>query len=316
MEKFNVFAARLLPKADYLASGHRACQGCAEALCMRLVHKALGRNTIVASATGCMEIISSPYPETSWDVPWIHVAFENSATVASGIEAGYKALMRKGKYPKRKINFVGYGGDGATLDIGLQWVSGAMERGHDMIYICYDNEAYMNTGIQRSSATPFGAATTTSPAGKVVKGQQTWKKNMVEIMAAHNLPYVATINPSYPFDLMRKVQKAMNTPGPAYLHAYAVCPTGWRMRPELAIQAGRLAVECGVFPLYEVDNGKYKINEEIETFRPLRDYLKIQGRFRHLSDEVIDSSEKRLHAEYAAIAAKAKVSMEETDGES
>lgn len=316
MEKFNVYAARLLPKADYLESGHRACQGCAEALCMRLVHKAFGKNTIAASATGCMEIISSPYPETSWNIPWIHVAFENSATVASGIEAGYKALMRKGKYPKRKINFVAYGGDGATMDIGLQWVSGAMERGHDMTYICYDNEAYMNTGIQRSSATPFGAATTTSPAGKVVKGQQTWKKNMPEIMAAHNIPYVATINPSYPFDLMTKVQKAMNTPGPAYLHAYACCPTGWRMRPELAIQVGRMAVECGVFPLYEVENGKYTINEEIEDFRPLRDYLKIQGRFRHLSDDVVAASEKRLRLEYRQLQAKVKMSMEETDGES
>jgi pyruvate ferredoxin oxidoreductase beta subunit len=316
MEKFNVFAARLLPKADYLEAGHRACQGCAEALCMRLVHKALGRNTIVASATGCMEIISSPYPETSWNVPWIHVAFENSASVASGIESGYKALMRKGRYPKRKINFVGYGGDGATADIGLQWVSGAMERGHDMIYVCYDNEAYMNTGIQRSSATPLGAATTTSPAGKVVKGQQTWKKNVTEIIAAHNIPYVATINPSYPFDLFRKVQKAANTPGAAYLHAYAACPTGWRMRPELAIQVGRLAVETGVFPLYEVENGKYKINIEIEDFRPLKDYLKLQGRFRHLSDEVIDISEKRLRAEYRMLQAKAKMFMEETDGES
>ncbi len=311
MEKFNVYAARLLPKEDFVATGHRACQGCAEVLAMRLVHKALGRNTIVASATGCMEIISSPYPESAWKLPWIHIAFENSASVASGIEAGYKALMRKGRYPERKINIVAYGGDGATADIGLQFVSGAMERGHDMIYVCYDNEAYMNTGIQRSSSTPLGASTTTSPSGRQSIGQQTWKKNVPEIMVAHNIPYMATINPSYPFDLHRKVRKAAETPGPAYLHAYSCCPTGWRMRPDLAVQIGRLAVETGAFPLYEVENGKYTINEPVDEFRPLRDYLKPQGRFRHMTDETIDIVEARLHAEYRALQAKARANQEE-----
>jgi pyruvate ferredoxin oxidoreductase beta subunit len=311
MEKFNVFASRLLPREDFLCEGHRACQGCAEVLAMRLVHKTLGRNTIVASATGCMEIISSPYPETAWNLPWIHVAFENSATVCSRIEAGYKALMRKGRVPKRKINFVAYGGDGATADIGLQWVSGAMERGHNMIYICYDNEAYMNTGIQRSSSTPLGASTTTSPAGSKIPGQTTWKKNVPEIMRAHNIPYVATINPSYPFDLVEKVKKAAAVDGPAYLHAYSVCPTGWRMRTDLAVQLGRLAVETGVFPLYEVENGKTRITVDVPKFRPIRDYLKIQGRFRHLTDELIDEMEQRLHEEYQAIKARAKMSEEE-----
>ncbi|MDD5309286.1 MAG: pyruvate synthase subunit PorB [Deltaproteobacteria bacterium] len=311
MEKLNVFAARLLPREDFVAQGHRACQGCAEVLAMRLVHKALGRNTIVASATGCMEIITSPYPETAWKVPWIHVAFENSASVISGVEAGYKALMRKGRYPKRKINFVAYGGDGATMDIGLQWLSGAVERGHDMIYVCYDNEAYMNTGIQRSSATPFGASTTTSPAGKVSIGQTTQKKNMPEIMAAHHIPYVATINPSYPFDLFEKVRKAAATPGPAYLHAFSACPTGWRMAPEKAVQIGRVAVETGVFPLYEVENGRYRITLETPQLRPMRDYLKPQGRFRHLSEDLIDEIEKRVHREYRELAAKVRVTNEE-----
>ncbi|MCP4678454.1 MAG: pyruvate synthase subunit beta [Deltaproteobacteria bacterium] len=307
MEKYNVYAARLLPKEDFVASGHRACQGCGEVLAMRLVHKAFGRNTIAASATGCMEIISSPYPESAWKIPWMHVAFENSASVASGIEAGYKALMRKGRYPKRKINIVAYGGDGATADIGLQFLSGAMERGHDMTYVCYDNEAYMNTGIQRSSSTPLGASTTTSPAGKVSIGQQTWKKNLPEIMVAHNIPYVATINPSYPFDLFDKVRRAAETPGPAYLHTYASCPTGWRMRPELAVQIGRLAVEAGVFPLYEVVNGKYRITHEVDNFRSIRDYLKPQGRFRHLTDDIIDEVEERIHREYARLVAKTKL---------
>ncbi|MCP4600945.1 MAG: pyruvate synthase subunit beta [Proteobacteria bacterium] len=308
MEKYNVYAARLLPKEDFVVSGHRACQGCGEVLAMRLVHKALGRNTIAASATGCMEIISSPYPETAWKIPWIHVAFENSASVASGIEAGYKALMRKGRYPKRKINIVAYGGDGATADIGLQWLSGAMERGHDMVYVCYDNEAYMNTGIQRSSSTPFGASTTTSPAGKKSTGQQTWKKNVPEIMAAHNIPYVATINPSYPFDLFDKVKKAAETPGPAYLHTFASCPTGWRMRPDLAVQIGRLAVETGVFPLYEIVDGRYRITHEIEEFRSIKDYLKVQGRFRHLTDDLISSIEERIRREYDILASKARLS--------
>jgi len=311
MEKYNVYAARLLPKEDFVSSGHRACQGCGEVLAMRLVHKALGRNTIVASATGCMEIISSPYPETAWKVPWIHVAFENPASVISGVEAGYKTLMRKGRYPKRKINFVGYGGDGATADIGLQWVSGAMERGHDMIYICYDNEAYMNTGIQRSSSTPLGASTTTSPAGRVSIGQQTWKKNVAEIMAAHEIPYVATLSPSYPFDLYRKVRKAAETKGAAYLHVYASCATGWRMRPELAVQIGRLATETGVFPLYEVENGVYRITQETPELRPIRDYLKPQGRFRHLTDDVLDEIEKRIQREYRQLEAKVRMTNQE-----
>jgi pyruvate ferredoxin oxidoreductase beta subunit len=261
-----------------------------------------------------MEVTTTPFPESAWNIPWIHVAFENSAAVGSGVEAGYKALMRKGRYPKRKINFVAYGGDGGTADIGFQALSGAMERGHNMIYVCYDNEAYMNTGIQRSSATPFGASTTTSPAGKVSIGQDTWKKNMPEIMAAHEIPYVATINPSYPFDLYQKVRKAAETDGPAYLHAFACCPTGWRMRTDLAVEIGRIAVETGVFPMYEVENGKYRITEEIDAFRPIRDYLKIQGRFRHLTDGIIDNIETRIHSHYRRLQAKVRMSQEEFDG--
>jgi len=310
MEQYNVFAARLLPKKDFVVPGHRACQGCAEVLAVRLVHKALGRNTIVACSTGCMEIITSSYPDTAWGIPWLHVAFENSASVASGIEAGYKALMRKGRYPKRRINIVAMGGDGATADIGLQFLSGAMERGHRMIYVCYDNEAYMNTGIQRSSATPFGASTTTSPAGKVSHGQHTWKKNMAEIMSAHNIPYVATISPSYPFDLFAKVRKAADTDGPAYLHCYAACPTGWRLAPDMAVQIGRLAHETGAFPLYEVVNGRYAITVPTPTLRPLKDYLEPQGRFRHLGKDEVAAIEQRLHEEYRKLEAKERMTKE------
>ncbi len=298
MEGPNVFAARLFPQDNFFVSGHRACQGCAEVLAVRMVHQVLGRNTIVASATGCMEIISSSYPDTAWAIPWIHVAFENSAAVASGVETGLDILMKKGKIPRRRIQVVGMGGDGATADIGLQALSGALERGHNMIYVCYDNEAYMNTGIQRSSSTPFGAATTTSPAGKQSQGQSTWKKNIPMIAAAHNIPYVATASPSYPFDLVAKVKKAMKVKGPAYLHIFSCCPTGWRMKPELAIAIGRLAVQTGSFPLYEIENGKLEINLPTPELRPLKDYLKPQGRFRHLDDATIAEIELRVQAEY------------------
>jgi pyruvate ferredoxin oxidoreductase beta subunit len=297
-ERLNVYAVRTLTQKEYFAPGHRACQGCAEALAIRLVGKALGRNVIVASATGCMEVISSPIPFTSWRLPWLHVAFENAAAVASGIESGLKALTKKAILPDKKIVTVALAGDGGTADIGLQALSGALERGHNMIYICTDNEAYMNTGIQRSSSTPFGASTTTSPVGKVRMGQITWKKNMPAIAAAHRIPYVATACPSYPIDLVQKVRKAATIEGPAYLHILAVCPTGWRSAPDLSIKLGRLAVETGVFPLYEVEKGRYRFSMEFPTLRPLKEYLKHQGRFRHLNDSMIAEIERQIHQEY------------------
>ena len=304
-ETLNVFAVRTLTQKEYFAPGHRACQGCAEALAVRLIAKALGRNVVVASATGCMEIISSPLPFTSWRVPWFHVAFENTAAVASGIESGLRILMQKGRIPQKKIVTIGMAGDGGTADIGLQALSGALERGHDMIYVCTDNEAYMNTGIQRSSSTPFGAATTTSPAGKVKMGQMTWKKNMAAIAAAHNIPYVATACPSYPIDLVQKVKKAAAIEGPAYLHILSVCPTGWRSTPENSIKLGRLAVETGVFPLYEIERGQYRLNVDFPKLRPMKEYTKLQGRFRHLSDEMLQEIEKRVHQEYEQLREKA-----------
>jgi len=304
MERFNVYASRLITKKEYFSPGHRACQGCAEALAVRLVAKALGQNVIVSSATGCMEIVSSPLPFTNWRVPWIHVAFENTSAVASGVEGGTKALIRKGKLPDKGTVFLGMGGDGATTDIGLQSLSGAFERGHNFLYVCYDNEAYMNTGIQRSSSTPFGAATTTSPAGKLKPGQVTWKKNMGEIAVAHNIPYVATACSSYPFDLIEKVKKAARIEGPAYVHVLSVCPTGWRIPPNKAIWIGRLAVETGVFPLYEVENGKYRITVDVPELKPVLDYLKPQGRFRHLTPELVDQIQERVTREYNQLKAK------------
>jgi len=305
MEAFNVYAARLVNHQEPFKPGHRACQGCAEALAVRLVAKALGQNVVVASATGCMEIISSPLPFTNWGVPWIHVAFENAAAVLSGAEGGFRALVRKGKLEDKGTVFLGMGGDGATSDIGLQSLSGAMERGHNFVYVCYDNEAYMNTGIQRSSCTPFGASTTTSPAGKSVPGQVTWKKNMPEIAVAHNIPYVATACSSYPFDLMQKVQKAAQSPGPAYIHILSVCPTGWRLPSNKAIWIGRLAVDTGVFPLYEVVNGAYRITHQVPELKPVENYLRPQGRFRHLTPDLIDQIQKRVKEDYEKLLAKA-----------
>jgi len=303
VESFAVYVPRLVPHRDYFVPGHRACIGCAEALAVRLVAKTLGRNAIISNATGCMEIVASPYPTTSWSVPWIHTLFENAAAVASGIEAAYKVRNRKGNTTS-KPKVVAMGGDGATSDIGIQALSGAWERGHEFIYVCYDNEAYMNTGIQRSSATPFGASTTTSPAGKLSIGQTRWKKNMPAIAAAHDIPYVATACPSYPFDLIDKVKKAMATKGPAYLHVLSPCPTGWRFPTDMSIRIGRLAVETGVFPLYEVGNGTYKLNMTFPQLRPVSDYLSPQGRFRHLPAEDIARIQERVDLEYRKLLKK------------
>jgi pyruvate ferredoxin oxidoreductase beta subunit len=305
MENYGVYVPRLVTKKENFAPGHRACIGCGEALAVRLACKALGDNTIIANATGCMEIVSSQLPYTSWRVPWIHTLFENTAAVASGIEAGLKMLMKKGRIAQQEITVVAMAGDGGTSDIGIQALSGALERGHNFLYICFDNEAYMNTGIQRSSATPFGASTTTSPAGKMSIGQFSWKKNMPAIAAAHNIPYVATACPSYPFDLMAKVEKGAKTPGPAYVHILSVCPTGWRCPTDLTIRIGRLAVETGIFPLYEIENGKYKLNFDFPKLRPVTDYMKLQGRFRHLSEDLIAKIQQRVSAEYAELKEKA-----------
>ncbi len=263
---------------EFLAPGHRACAGCGATIGVRLALKVLGENTIAVSATGCLEVITTPYPETAWEIPWMHVAFENAAAVASGVEAALKSQGRT------DTNVVVFGGDGGTADIGLQALSGAMERGHNLIYICYDNEAYMNTGIQRSGATPFGASTTTSPHGKESFGEDRPKKNVPMIIAAHGVPYVATASISYPEDFMKKVKKAMEVDGPAYIHLQQPCTTGWGYAPAKTIELGRLAVETGSWILYEIVNGEFKV-----TYRPIQrksvnEYLKAQKRFKHLTE--------------------------------
>jgi len=290
---------------EYLAPGHTFCTGCGEALAIRLVCKAVGHDAIIAMATGCDEVCTSPLPVTSWRLPWLHTLFENTGAEMSGVEAGLKAMMRKGKAPERDIKFVAMGGDGATSDIGLQSLSGAFERGHDFLYVCWDNEAYMNTGIQRSSATPYGASTTTAPAGKLSMGQSTQKKNLVEIFAAHGIPYVATACPSYPFDLMNKVKKGIEIKGPAYIHVHTVCPTGWRTPSNKTIEVGKLATETGVFPLYEIENGQYRLNVDPPKLKPVEEYLKGQGRFRHLSPGEIVRIQEKVSHDYAVLKEKA-----------
>jgi pyruvate ferredoxin oxidoreductase beta subunit len=314
MHNYTIFVPRLITKKEYFAPGHRACIGCAEALAVRLAAKAMGQNVIVANATGCIEIIASQLPYTSWQVPWIHTLFENTAAVASGIEAGLKAMVRKGRIADKGTKVVAIAGDGGTADIGLQALSGAMERGHDFLYLCFDNEAYMNTGIQRSSATPFGASTTTSPAGKVSIGQVTWKKNMPAIAAAHNIPYVATACPSYPFDLMDKVKKGLAAEGPAYIHILSVCPTGWRCPTDLSIRIGRLAVKTGIFPLYEVENGKYKMSIDFPKLLPVTDYMNLQGRFRHLKPDAIEQIQQTVINKYNELRKKSAASLEGESG--
>ena len=315
MQNYTIFVPRLLSKKEYFVSGHRACIGCGEALAVRLACKAMGQNVIVANATGCIEIIASQIPYTSWKVPWIHTLFENTAAVASGIESGLKAMARKGLKADKGTKAVAIAGDGGTVDIGLQALSGAMERGHNFLYMCFDNEAYMNTGIQRSSATPFGASTTTSPAGKVSIGQFSWKKDMPAIAVANNIPYVATACPSYPFDLMEKVKKALSVKGPAYIHIFSVCPTGWSCPGDLTIRIGRLAVKTGIFPLYEVENGIYKMSIDFTELRPINDYMKLQGRFRHLTEDVINQIQNKVVEKYEELRRKSVISDAVESGE-
>jgi len=306
--EFIKFGKNLVAKDEFLSSGHRACQGCGLAVTIRLALKTLGKDTIIGTPAGCWSGVGSMYPDTAWRVPWMQTLFENSAAVMSGVESGFRILMEKGRIPEREIHSVAIAGDGATNDIGVAALSGALERGHNFLYICLDNEAYMNTGNQRSSATPHGASTSTTPVGKVTAGQTTQKKNMVEIVAAHDIPYVASACPSYPFDLMNKVKKGAEVKGPAYIHVLAPCPTGWRLAPELTIEIGRLAVETGVFPLYEVEYGRYKLNVDRPKLKPVEEYLKLQGRFRHLSEQEIEKIQKRVNEQYAKLKAKATAS--------
>lgn len=282
-------AKDIAEKPDLFLSGHRACAGCAPATVLRLIMKATRGPTIVTNATGCMEVSSTIYPYTSWAVPWLHTAFETAASNASGIEAALKVLRRKGRIKDEQVDVIAFAGDGGTFDIGIQALSGAVERGHDFLFVLYDNEAYMNTGIQRSGGTPYGASTTTSQAGSVVPGKLQQKKPIADIMVAHDMPYVATASPYYWKDLIMKARKGMEVNGPAFLHVFAPCPRGWRSDNAKSIELTKLAVETCIFPLWEAVNGEYQLSTPSKVIalapqkkKPVKEYLQMQGRFRHL----------------------------------
>ncbi len=228
-----------------------------------------------------MEVTTTIFPYTAWKVPFIHSAFENVAATISGVEAAYRSLKRQGKYDK-DVRFIAFGGDGGTYDIGLQSLSGAMERGHRMLYICYNNEAYMNTGVQRSSATPKGAHTTTSPAGTVEKGKKQFSKDLTAIMVAHNIPYAAQASPSHWNDLITKVQKALAADGPSFMNVIMPCRLGWAFSPQYGVKIARDAVNSCYWPLYEVTDGRYRLTYKPREKLPVREFFKEQTKFRHL----------------------------------
>jgi pyruvate ferredoxin oxidoreductase beta subunit len=263
-----------------LAPGHRLCPGCSASLVVRQVLLAAPKDVVIANATSCLEVSTTVFPYSAWRRPWVHSAFENTAAVASGIESGFKALAKRGEGKEHPI--IAFGGDGGTYDIGIQALSGALERGHRFLYVCYDNEAYMNTGIQRSGGTPRGAWTTTSAVGSVGFGKSETKKDLMGIVVAHRVPYAATASISHWKDLMTKVRKALSKDGPTFMHIIAPCTRGWRYDSSKTIEMAKLAVATRVFPLYEVEDGVYRLTVPVPSPKPVEEYLKAQGRFSHM----------------------------------
>ena len=273
-----------LMKEDRFSGGHRMCAGCGSPIAVRTVLRALEPEdkAVVCSATSCLEVSTFMYPYNAWKDSFIHNAFENAAATISGVEAAYNLMKKKGKIDET-WKFITFGGDGGTYDIGFQSLSGAFERGHDFVYVCYDNEAYMNTGIQRSSSTPHFADTTNTPAGTVIPGKLQQKKNLTRIMVAHGSPYVAQTTFIGNFrDITEKAHKAIYTKGPCFLNVMAPCPRGWRYPTEKLMEVTKAAVETCVWPLYEVIEGKYVLNYMPKNKLPVEEYLRLQGRFAHM----------------------------------
>jgi pyruvate ferredoxin oxidoreductase beta subunit len=273
-----------MSKPERLSGGHRMCAGCGAPVAVRGILRAMKPEdqAVIGCATGCLEVSTFMYPYTSWKDPFIHNAFENASATVSGAEAAYNAMRRKGKIDK-EVKFITFGGDGSSYDIGFQSLSGAMERGHDMVYVCYDNNAYMNTGIQRSSATPKYADTTTTPVGTVSNGKQQYRKDLTEIMVAHHIPYVAqTTFMTNMKDLHEKAEKAIYMQGPAFLNVLAPCPRGWRYEASRLMEVTKLAVDTCVWPMFEVIGGVWHLSYEPKVKLPVEEYLKVQGRFKHL----------------------------------
>jgi pyruvate ferredoxin oxidoreductase beta subunit len=289
--------------------GHRLCPGCSHSVIVREILNATDDNLVVSTSTGCLEVCTTIYPYTSWDVSWMHIGFENAAAGISGVEAMYKARKNKGHFQNEKpTKFIAFGGDGGTYDIGFQSLSGAAERGHNFIYVCLDNEAYANTGGQRSSSTPIGSSTTTSPAGKISYGEKRQKKDMVGIMAAHGCKYVAQVAPSKWKDLVGKIQKAYQTEGAVYINAVSPCPTEWKYDPSKSMELSDLAVDSLVFPLYEIyydeeaGHQKLKVTYKPKKKKTVEEYCAMQGRFKHLFKQefshVLDDWQKRVDANW------------------
>jgi len=286
-----------IPEEEFMDPGVVSCHGCGATAAMRFVLKALGRDTIVVLPACCWSIIAGPFPYSSLKVPLFHTAFETGGSVASGVTA---ALQIKGK----KATVLSWAGDGGTFDIGLQALSGAVERNENFIYVCYDNEAYMNTGIQRSSATPWGAWTTTTPQENF-KSEP--KKNIVEIMVAHRIPYTATATIAYPEDLIRKLKKAKEIQGSKFIHILSPCPPGWRSAPEKSVKLTRLAVQARIFPLYEVEYGRYTVNMKLPQIQ-VKEYLREQGRFAHLTEENITRIQENVDHDWSILLKKEEMS--------
>ena len=266
-----------------LTKGHKACPGCGIPIICKQIFSQVEDPLVVSCATGCLEIISSGYPISAWKIPFIHSAFENAAATIAGAESAYVALKRRGKIPEDKvIKFAALAGDGGTYDIGLQALSGALERGHEFVYICFDNEAYMNTGGQRSGGTPMGSSTTTAPAGTVKAGKVQFKKDLTMICAMHHIPYAAQVAPSRWRDTMTKARKAFEADGPAFINALSVCPTGWKSAPDQGMVITQMAVDSCMFPLYEVVDGMVRITYKPKEKLPVAEYMKTMGRFRHM----------------------------------
>ncbi|MHB8827953.1 MAG: 3-methyl-2-oxobutanoate dehydrogenase subunit beta [Syntrophales bacterium] len=285
-----------LVERELMLSGHVGCPGCGAAIAMRFFLKAMGEKTVIVLPACCWSIIAGPYPQSTLKTPIIHCAFETAASTASGVRAALDMLG------DTETKVVAWAGDGGTFDIGFQALSGAVERNEDFLYVCYDNEAYMNTGIQRSSSTPYGAWTTTTPG-------QDWKKmrkkNIVEALVAHRIPYVATASIAFPDDLIRKVQKAREIKGSRFLHIYASCPTGWRIPSEMSVKIARMAVQTNIFPLYEVENGKnYTINYKPREYL-VREYFRLQGRFRHLTDHDLEQIQSMVDEDWQRLLSRA-----------
>ena len=284
MAKYNL--KEVMNKPERLAPGHRMCAGCGATIGVRAVLRALheGDQAVIGNATGCLEVSSYMYPYTAWEDSYIHNAFENAGATLSGVETAYKALKKRGRIPEDvNYKFITFGGDGGTYDIGFQSLSGAMERGHDMVYVCYDNGAYMNTGIQRSSATPMFADTTTTPVGTVSNGKMQNRKDLASIIADHDVAYVGQTTFTSDFrDLHQKAEKAIYTEGPCFLNIMTPCPRGWRYETPDIMKICKLAVDTCYWPMFEVEEGKWRLTYEPKKKLPIEDFLRPQGRFKHL----------------------------------